>query len=68
MTQSYEMSIPAVQPKNVTEGSAPQAAVEPTTNDRARSAQVLERTRHAAALRFLDSVAGWEKYAPQIAA
>jgi FkbH-like protein len=68
MTQSYEMSIPAVQPQNVTEGSAPQAAVEPTTNDRARSAQVLERTRHAAALRFLDSVAGWEKYAPQIAA
>ncbi|HWE95435.1 MAG TPA: HAD-IIIC family phosphatase [Tepidisphaeraceae bacterium] len=63
------MPIPAVQPQKLTENSAPEPApAAPAAQDRAHIAQVLERTRHEAALRFLDSVAGWEKYAPQIAA
>ncbi|MDB5292093.1 MAG: HAD-superfamily phosphatase, subfamily IIIC/FkbH-like protein, partial [Phycisphaerales bacterium] len=66
MTTGYELPLPTTKAQVP---GAPSAVVPATSaSERRHIADVLERHRHAAAVRFLDSVAAWEKYAPQIAA
>src|SRR5690348_5930096 len=48
--------------------AAPAPQVRPPAFDRRRLAAVLSEHRHELALRFMQSVADWEKYAPDIAA